>query len=422
MTDTITEFYNAEIDITDLANNTTVNLLTTSATETAVVTDINLVPSSNMANFPFNLFINDIPVASLTGSATGPELLGVSSTMQAQVDDINYKDIKLSIFTGSGGEARNYELHTLAGNSSEGSIINVTDIPGSQTSRDNFTAVLDDTGTYLTIGDWDGNSTNDVIKYLVATGAEIQNGASTSYGAQPAYGGDNYMYWFYSSNLYRMRTDDASGGVQWQTSFSGSPSTSYPHFGTNPQPSPTGERVIICNSTYTSAVYATWLDSDTGVKRVSNVVQGTGNSGFFNMSSQASQLIPFYSVTNSAWMLLVSVGSAVRIGYMSETGHTMVEIASAVFPTQSGSAQINVYDDVIYCLDETTGSLLQYDLNLNFIATLIDSNEDLKSLSGSQRPIAQLSTPSTADIAARDYTGSGSYRVRVSGVKSTEVT
>lgn len=422
MADTITEFYNADIPLTDFADDAKVTLITTTATETAVVKDITLIPPSNLTNKAITLDVNDTDIASLTGNATGPELIGVNSTLKAGVPNLEYEDVTFYAFTGSGGDLLKYSAPTFASATLTPTKSTIA-ISGSQTVDSRFTAVVDDTETYLTIGHWDTNSNNDVKKYLISDGSLIKNGSNTSYGAQPAYGGDNYMYWCYSSSIYRMRTDDASGQAHWVPSLTGYPSTSHPFFGTNSQVSPNGERCFVNANTYSGTMRKTIVDATTGAKRVNGLNLGSCNSGFWSgFSSGGASLHPFYSVANASWMVAACNESGlVSIAMLTDTSGYPVATATAALPRQSGAVQLTIQDDKIFVLDETTGSLLEYNLDLELVNTIISPTSDLVSLTNNQRPFIKLSTPTSGEIAGRDYSGSGSYRLRVTGIKTTEV-
>lgn len=421
MPDIITEFFNDDIPITDLGNGGKVTLLTTSASETAVIKDIALIPAAGLAGLSLDLEVNGTQIAVLTGSASGPELIGVSSELTIGAGNILHSDVEVTTYTGSGGTIYKFEIPTL-GAASLPETENTISVPGSQSYSNRLTAVIDETETYLTLGYWDSNSTNDVKKYRLSDGVEIQDGINTSYGAQPAYGGDNYMYWCYNSTVYRMRTDDASGYESFVTSLSSAPNTTYPVFGTNSQPAPNNERCFISANTYNGGINMTIVDATTGSKIINGLSLGTCNSGFWTGAGGGQSVEPFYSVARESWMVAWCDASGnVSIGELTGSSGEPVFIAKAALPNSSAAVQLCVQDDRIFVLDKNNGSILEYNLELDLVSTLVSGNSGLINSAGYQRPVVKLSQPSAAEIASRDYGDTGSFRMRITGIKTTGI-
>lgn len=293
-------------------------------------------------------------------------------------------------------------------------------MPSNITVGTKFTVVIDDSNTYITVGYWDTNSSNDVLKYEIATGNVIQNGANSSYGAQPIYGGDNYMYWMYSNNLYRMRTDDASAEeVNWVTSLSGYPNTTYPLFGTNGQEAPNNERcLIMCNST-TANVYAHILNATTGAKIVDSRTLGAKNSGFWlNFYAGGPVIHPHYSVAESKWKLIgCSDNGYLRVADLPGVSGSIASYDELQVDTST--PQVSVLGEYIYRYVQATGEIIKYDFKLNELGVFYkdDLIKDIYGGQNGQIPIMQISTPTQVEIDARDYSNIGA-QIRLSGLVS----
>lgn len=420
MADTITEFYNADVPLTDFADDAKVTLITTTATETAVVKDITLIPSSNLTDQAVTLDVNDTDIASLTDNATGTELIGVSSTLKAGIPNLEYTDFGLGIFTGNNGDYRSINDEYL-GEFSEDSYVE-TLIAGTQAISTVYEAYLDDSGTYLTIGTWDLNSSTSIKKYLVSTGATLVTGTATNYSCKPTLSDDNYAYWAYSNTVRRMKMDDTSGDVaNWSTALSGYPSSTYPMFGSNTQVSPNGERCYIMKPAESSTAYARIVDQDTGANIISSINLGGGNSGFFSGSGAGPNVQPFYSVARAKWMILLCcANTTVRIAELPLGGGSPTILASASIDEGTATTnQMSIIDDKIFHYNSTDGIVTEYDFDLNVVGQVF--GPDARFAGYDQYARIQSKTPTSGEIAGRDYSGLGSYRVRVTGIKTTEV-
>ena len=216
--------------------------------------------------------------------------------------------------------------------------------------------------------------------------------------------------------LKRMRIDDDSGAETFCAGLGNYPSYTYPLFGTNSEPAPNGDRMLVMYPEYNSGDPTAHLINSSGAIK-SSVQIGSRGSGIWANNSGPCAVYPFWSAKENRWNMLFRRYDSLPLRFAPiPTSDATSLVASAEINTSLGQYwEICVRDDRIFAFDYSNGVIQEYGLGLEDLGVVAELS-DLTAVTRYLQPLLSVSTPDLATIDSRDYPGLPSVDVRMTGV------
>lgn len=416
MADTLEEIYKATLSSSDFDSNGVKTIITTNASTSYVLKDVQVESSEADVPIKANLLVNDMNVANIDSSVTGSEIVGPSSTVKIDTSTypLAYTDTYYQFLNSSGNLERN----------SSASIAGVAE-PGLASIKSTVTSVVSPSN-YTYVGYWQNigpnnvavsiqHNDNDTTRHFIynSSGTLITSNTSDFY-AQRAFDGSRYLYWFPTGSNMKKYDTWTNTTVDIPAGIGAGDATTYARFAY------AGNGLYFGWKDYGSnAVERRPFVFDSNKNTITTTTNGNSSNGQFdNMGSEAMWCTSDSS--GNIYMAKVDNDSTWRI-YKISSGGTMTTIGSlSMSGFQMQSAQqwsSGASDGRIYFMT-SAAKVGYYDSAAHtFTHTSINFNSGSFYSSKGHLTIGSL-TPSASTIAARTYTLNPQVTYRVTGIKS----
>lgn len=209
MADTLEEIYKATLTESSFNASGEATVITTDANTRYAIKDVQVKQESTSLSVNADLLVNDMPVANVTNSVTGSEIIGPSSTVKLKTSTypLTYKDVYFGFIPNVSPEQIDKKIKAFVNDVEDtalGFITSYNETPYGSISNDQYLAHYQVHNNVAISLRHDGNSTTHMHVYNSSNGTLEQE--TTSYTPK-AFDQKRYVYWLPSgTNLKKYDT------------------------------------------------------------------------------------------------------------------------------------------------------------------------------------------------------------------------
>ena len=417
MADTLEEIYKATLSSSDFDSNGVKTIITTNASTSYVLKDVQVESSEAQVPIKANLLVNDMNVANIDSSVTGTEIVGPSSTVKidASTYPLAYTDTYYQYLSSSSSLERNSSA-SIAG-VAEDTLTNIksTVTPAISLSSDDYVGYWQNVGPNNVVVNILYNNNDNTRHFIYDSSGTFITSVTNEYYAPRAFDGSRYLYWFPSGSNMKKYDTWTDTTVDIPASIGSGTTSTYAKF------MYAGNGLYFGWKNYTSNdVPRRPFIFDSNKNTFTTMTNTNSANGFFgNMSSEgvfatsdSTGNIYMAKVNNdSNWDIykISSGGSNTYVGQLSMGGSfNMQQTRQWCHGESDGKIYfITQFAKVAY-YDSAAHSFTQTDITFNS-GSFFNSKGHLT--------IGSL-TPSASTISARTYTLDPQVTYRVTGIKS----
>lgn len=428
MADTLAEIHNATLQSSDFNSSGEATLFTTNSSTKHVIKAVQIEEGDSNFLVAPKLNISGMDVATLTGSATGSEIVGPSTAVKLTTSTfpLRYEDYQF-VHQRDGNSLNAITFPRVNNIEGKTATLNVNNHP---IGHSNFTSTYQARGIYTELGP------NNYTMYISNNGNNQTNlQIRQSDGTLVANYTDGYHPWWYDDTQYAYRYSGATGYLQRLDVYTGTLNSTWKQHTTNISNSQYA-RMLGVNDANGNTKYLTYwpvynqgylyyydFDNDT----VGNWVNNNANQVFSDYSRTMRLLM---KSDGSMLFLFMNNNSVIReypfIPTSTDTPtYTNVNRSSGVqlWPTHTQGMQV-VGSRLYYYSDSASGTpsgRLEYiDFDLSGESRFVDTGQTFGTSGGYGYSVnLNKSTPSSSTVSSRTYNITPSFKIRMTGITST---
>ena len=415
MADTLEEIYKATVTETDFNASGEATIITTDANTRYAIKDVQVKQGSSN-NLVADLLVNDVPVANVTSSATGNEIIGTSSTVKLKTTTfpLTYEDVYFGFIANVSPFRIDKNIKAFVNGVEDTGIGNISangEVPYGTVNENDFYAHYQVHNNIAVRIRANNNSSTQVHVY---NSSNTQVFSETTSYAPKAFDQKRYIYWLPSGSNFKRY--DTQTNTTSNIAYLGSASTSsYARlcyagsdwFWGSPQynGSSVGDRPYIYN-----AASNTWLDASNG--NSANNTYGQSSDPMWAVYDGLTHIHVIRVNNESNW-------TRYKVDISTGTVSSLTSFGSGNMPVNMWSVQqwMDTFDNKLWYY--SNGGYLSYfdptDDSFNETTLNFSSNSPI---GGRGHIFIGRSTPSTSTISGRTYTVAPSATYRITGVKS----
>jgi hypothetical protein len=417
MADTLEEIYKATLSNSDFDSNGVKTIITTNASTSYVLKDVQVESSEADVPIKANLLVNDMNVANIDSSVTGSEIVGPSSTVKidSSTYPLAYTDTYYQFINSSGNLERNSSA-SLAGVTENGlTNIKSTVTPVITLTSDDYVGYWQNIGPNNVAVNILFNNNDNTRHFIYNSSGTLITSVTNDYYAPRAFDGSRYLYWFPDGSNMKKYDTWTDTTVDIPSAIGSGNASTYARFAYAGNGLYFGWKDYGANDTARRPFVF-----DSNKNTITTTTNGNSSNGQFgNMSSEAmwctsdsSGNIYMAKVENTGTWYIYKISSS---GTISNVGSLNMGGSFSAKNTKQWSSGDS--DGKIYFMTNNA-KVAYYDSSAHsFTETAINFNSSSFYNSKGHLTIGSL-TPSASTIAARTYTLDPQVTYRVTGIKS----